>query len=123
MSVFSCLSRINSLSLGRVLLSCCLVIDVSTSSSNLYPTISGFHSKYREARILRSCYIKSFFFLLVQEYKYLLLVPLAIQGSETLMLFYLDHQRANQENYSGKEKWRVTIHFDFLILVQEAQFP
>lgn len=46
-----------------------------------------------------------------------------IQGSETLMLFYLDHKRANQENYSGKEKWHVTIHFDFLILVQEAQFP
>lgn len=46
-----------------------------------------------------------------------------IQGSETLTLFCLDDQRANQENYSGKEKCRVTIYFDFLILVQEAQFP
>lgn len=40
------------------------------------------------------------------------------------MLSCLDHQRANQENYSGKEKWQpVTIHVDFLILVQEVQFP
>lgn len=98
-------------------------MDVSTSSSNLYPTISGFHSKYRQARALRSYYIKPFF-LRVQ-------VPTVgpiskvrlIQESETLMLFCLDHQRANQENYSGKEKRPVAIHLDFLILLQEVQFP
>lgn len=80
-----------------------------------------FTANREEARALRS------FFLNCTRVQVSTLGPISkgrlIQGSEPLMLFCLDHQRANQENYSGKEKWHVTIHFDFLILVQEAQFP